>query len=93
MLPKDFLKILLEDKVLCPFDRNDPRVREWTNKILSKGECEICGSKDRLEAHHIIKWADYPLGRIDVNNGMCLCHNCHTEEHKFDAWYHMMKAR
>lgn len=93
MLPNDFLKILLEDKELYPFNRNDPRVREWTNKILSKGECEICGSKDRLEAHHIIKWADYPQGRIDVNNGMCLCHNCHTEKHKFDVSYHMMKAK
>lgn len=92
MLPSDFVKILLSDDALYPFDRNDPRVREWTNKVVSKGKCEKCDSKDRLEAHHIIKWADYPQGRIDVNNGMCLCHDCHTEEHRHDASYHMMKA-
>lgn len=92
MLPSDFMKILLTDGELYPFDRNDSRVRDWKNKVISKGKCEKCDSEDRLEAHHIIKWADYPQGRIDVNNGMCLCHDCHTEEHRYDASYHMMKA-
>ena len=40
----------------------------------------------------IIKWSDYPAGRIDLKNGMCLCHDCHTREHQFDECYHMMKA-
>lgn len=93
MLPSDFVKILLSDENLYPFDRNDTRVKEWTNKIISKGKCELCGSTNRLEAHHIIKWADYPQGRIDIKNGMCLCHDCHTEQHKNDASYHMMKAK
>jgi len=57
MLPSDFVKILLSDENLYPFDRNDTRVKEWTNKIISKGKCELCGSTNRLEAHHIIKWA------------------------------------
>ena len=92
-LPHNFLKFLLEDSELYPFDRNDKRVREWTKKTLEKGKCEKCGSIERLEAHHFIKWADYPQGRIDVNNGMCLCHKCHTEEHKFDQSYSMMKAK
>jgi len=78
MLPSDFVKILLSDENLYPFDRNDTRVEEWTN---------------RLEAHHIIKWADYPQGRIDIKNRMCLCHDCHTEQHKNDTSYHMMKAK
>jgi hypothetical protein len=91
-LPSDFFKFLFEDKSLHPFDRNDPRVRIWKNKIISKGKCELCGSKENLDAHHIIKWADYPIGRIDVQNGMCLCHKCHTEEHKGEVVYSMMKA-
>lgn len=37
--------------------------------------------------------ADYPQGRIDIKNGMCLCHDCHTEQHKNDTSYHMMKAK
>ena len=91
MLPSDFVKILLSDENLYPFDRNDTRVKEWTNKIIIVNE--LCGSTNRLEAHHIIKWADYPQGRIDIKNGMCLCHDCHTEQHKNDTSYHMMKAK
>lgn len=86
-------KMILENPDLYPFSRNDSRVREWTKKVLSKGKCEKCGATENLEAHHIIKWADYPKGRIDLNNGMCLCHECHTEEHKNDQSYHMMKSK
>lgn len=92
-LPTDFLKFLFEDNNLYPFDRNDKRVKEWKAKVLEKGKCEMCGSTKNLEAHHYIKWADYPMGRIDVNNGMCLCHDCHTTEHKDDRSFHMMKAK
>lgn len=92
-LPHAFFKFLLEDENLYPFDRNDPRVKRWTKQVISKGHCELCGSTERLEAHHIIKWADYPKGRIDLKNGMCLCHDCHTKEHEFDCSYHLMKAR
>ena len=93
LLPSEVVKNILEDDGIYPFDRNDPRVRSWTKKVLLRGECEHCGSKENLEAHHIIKWADYPKGRIDENNGMCLCHKCHTEEHKDDQSYWMMKAK
>lgn len=86
-------KKILEDPDLYPFSRNNSRVREWKKKILSKGKCEKCGATNNLEAHHIIKWSDYPKGRIDINNGMCLCHKCHTEEHKNDQSYHMMKSK
>ena len=86
-------KMILEDPDLYPYSRNDSRVREWTKKIISRGKCEKCGATNNLEAHHIIKWADYPKGRIDVNNGMCLCHRCHTEEHKGDQSYYMMKSK
>ena len=85
------LKELLNDKDYYPFDRKDYRVRKWANSVTS-GACERCGSSERLEAHHIIKWADYPQGRIDLNNGECLCHDCHTKEHINDASYNLMVA-
>lgn len=91
-LPHDFLKFLLEDKELYPFSRNDSRVAGWRKEVLSRGFCEKCGSTERLEAHHIIKWADYPKGRIDPENGMCLCHSCHTKEYEFDPSFYMMRA-
>ena len=93
LVRKDFLRFLFENGNLYPFDRNDYRVTRWKKEIVGRGKCEMCGSGERLEAHHIIKWADYPQGRIDVNNGMCLCHNCHTEEHRYDPSYYMMKAK
>ena len=92
-LPKDVLQDILEDKQIYPFDRNDKRVTKWRKRVISKGKCEVCGSTERLEAHHIIKWSEYPAGRIDLKNGMCLCHDCHTKEHQFDECYHMMKAQ
>lgn len=90
---KEMLEKILNSENIYPFDRNDPRVRKWTKRVIKKGECEKCGSKENLEAHHIIKWADYPKGRIDINNGMCVCHKCHTEIHKTDKSYYMMKAK
>ena len=86
-------KMILENPAIYPFDRNDPRVRAWRKTILSKGKCEKCGARKNLEAHHIIKWADHPKGRIDIKNGMCLCHRCHTKEHKDDQSYWMMESR
>jgi hypothetical protein len=93
LIRKDFLKFLLDNKDIYPFDRNDYRVAKWKKTILSKGKCESCGCEEKLEAHHIIRWADYPQGRIDVNNGMCLCHECHTKEHYGENSYYMMKAK
>lgn len=93
LLPRKLMKAILEDDSIYPFDRNDYRVKKWADKVLSKGKCEICGSTEHLEAHHIIKWCDYPKGRIDINNGQCLCHGCHTNEHQEDLCYCMMKAK
>ena len=92
-LPTDFLKMLLEDEELYPFSRNDKRVREWKKEVLKIRKCEKCGVKENLEAHHYIRWSEYPRGRIDVNNGVCLCHKCHTEEHKGEGAYSMMKSK
>ena len=91
-LPHSVLCEILEDGGAYPFDRNDYRVRRWTKDVLKRGKCEKCGATKNLEAHHIIKWADYPKGRIDHKNGQCLCHECHTTEHMDDRSYYMMKA-
>lgn len=81
LLPSEIINDILEEDGIYPFNRNDPRVRIWKKEVLSKGKCEICGSDKQLEAHHIIKWADYPKGRIDINNGQCLCVDCHADMH------------
>ena len=93
LLRDSFKKFLFEDNSLYPTDRNDYRVVAWRNSVLEKRKCERCGSEEHLEAHHIIHWADYPLGRFDIKNGECLCHACHTNEHFGEPSYHMMKAK
>ena len=92
LLRDDFKKQLFENASIYPVDRGDSRVIAWKKKVLSIGHCERCGSEERLEAHHIIKWADYTLGRFDTANGECLCHSCHTQEHIGDQSYCMMAA-
>lgn len=91
-LPHSVLREILENGGAYPFDRDDYRVRRWTKAVLNRGKCEKCGSTMQLEAHHVIKWAEFPQGRADLKNGQCLCHDCHTAEHIDDRSYYMMKA-
>lgn len=92
-LPHNVLQSILEDDGVYPFSRNDARVKKWTKEVVGRGKCEICGATENLEAHHMMKWSEYPKGRIDPRNGQCLCHECHTNEHIDDSSYHMMKAK
>ena len=78
ILKKELLSIPVGEVM----DRNDPKVKEWTRKVLAKGKCEICGSTKQLEAHHIEYWSLCPEKRIDVKNGRCLCLKCHAKMHK-----------
>jgi len=42
-----------------------------------KNKCKMCGSRKKLNVHHIVKWSDAPLLRFDVSNGITLCSDCH----------------
>lgn len=50
-------------------------------KGLAGNRCVICGSGQRVEAHHVMPKAQYPEYALDVENGLCLCHNCHYMYH------------
>lgn len=63
-------------------DRNDPLVRRWRKSVLKRdGKCEVCGEEENLQAHHIAHWSEDPVNRINVDNGISLCVNCHSLEH------------
>lgn len=34
-----------------------------------------------MNAHHLNAWASFPQERYDVENGVCLCQNCHDRFH------------
>ena len=93
LLPKPVYESILQDGAVYPFERNDKRVLAWRKHVLAPGACAYCGSSKQLEAHHVMGWAEWPQGRTDVKNGLCLCHECHTEEHRFSPAYSMMLAR
>ncbi len=60
------------------------RFKSWANfvKDIYEGSCAKCGAKEDLHAHHIVpKRVDQTLAN-DLNNGMCLCRECHYEIHR-----------
>lgn len=61
--------------------RNTAEYNEWRKAVLETGECAKCGSKENLEAHHILSAKDYPELRLDKTNGECICNKCHKDEH------------
>lgn len=60
--------------------------RTWKEEIKkrAKYKCERCGeylTPREAKAHHKVpKWF-MPAWQYDINNGMCLCPNCHKQIH------------
>ncbi len=59
---------------------------EWRLMVFSRDNftCQKCGDNrgGNLVAHHIKSFARHPELRIDVNNGITLCRECHKEIHR-----------
>lgn len=64
--------------------RRDTRHKEWSAAVLKRAsyKCEICLSKGELHAHHLDGYREFPSKRYDLENGVCLCKNCHCDFHK-----------
>ena len=98
------IKVLLDEVPgkVNPWDFRGEKVNEFTleqaftsfaarTRVLSSDKCVICGSKDRLEMHHVkalrkggvdIK-DNYMLAMMQRMNRkqICICHECHTKIH------------
>lgn len=49
-------------------------------KIRDFGTCQVCGSQEKVEGHHII---DHQFaGAATLENIISLCHSCHTKVHQ-----------
>ena len=60
---------------------NSRAYRRWRYLVFKRDrfKCQMpdCTGKP-IEAHHIVRWADSPKLRYDVNNGITLCVRCHA---------------
>lgn len=62
---------------------NDPEYKKWRQKIYARDRhtCQWPGCKNKrpIQAHHILKWSEYPGLRYHTNNGISLCKNHHQQ--------------
>jgi len=62
--------------------RKTPEYRKWRIEVIRRDtRCKICNSLQKRDAHHINDGSSHALLRFDINNGVTLCHNCHTNFH------------
>ncbi len=56
---------------------SDPQYKDWRKKIYARDKycCQWpgCSQKTKLQAHHILRWSDFPGLRYHLNNGITLC--------------------
>lgn len=56
--------------------------RTWRAKVIRRdGRCVICNSMNKREAHHINHSVYFTELRFDINNGIALCKQCHSQFH------------
>jgi len=58
----------------------------WRSAVFVRDgwRCCKCESNDDIQAHHIKHFATHPELRLDVDNGITLCIDCHSKEHGRD---------
>jgi len=73
----------------------DAQYKLWRKLVLRRFEnkCNRCGSKRKLQAHHIKSWREHPELRFDVSNGECICRKCHELIHPFMKKYRRKRRK
>lgn len=58
----------------------------WKLAVLYRDnyQCRICKNKNKLQAHHINGWAEFPEDRHILENGLTLCKKCHKQYHLYE---------
>lgn len=73
----------IEDRTQLKKDnrRGDSAYGEWRKQTWTRDnfKCRIADENcsGKIEAHHILGWAEYPELRYQLNNGITLCHAHH----------------
>ena len=62
--------------------RTRAEYKKWRQAVFERDDytCQKCGKRGGfLEAHHVKEACNYPDLIYDVDNGICLCHECHKQ--------------
>lgn len=64
-------------------DRNSDQYKKWRMEVFKRDgfQCQKCGSKKDIQAHHIKAWKSNKSLRYVVSNGVTLCRKCHLDAH------------
>lgn len=63
----------------------EPALNTWIKnvKLRDNRTCRVCGKQQKfMIAHHLNSWNAFPALRVDLENGICLCVECHDSFHK-----------
>lgn len=70
---------------------NDPQYKQWRSKVYARDKhcCQWpgCTMKKTLQAHHILKWSEFPGLRYHPDNGITLCKYHHEGIKNNEAAY------
>jgi len=62
--------------------RNSKEYRIWRAEVIRRDvRCVVCDTLQNRHAHHINHATYFPEQRFDVENGVCLCADCHSHFH------------
>lgn len=70
--------------------RKGVEYRLWREAVFARDRwtCQECGIVgDKIHAHHIKRFSQYPELRFAINNGITLCIKCHAKTNNFGGKY------
>lgn len=77
-----------------PWMTNHRDGNRWANAIckLCGGRCIVCGSQERVEAHHVAPRSAHPELQFDLHNGLALCSRCHDGAGNADSAHAILRT-
>lgn len=71
--------------------RDGASYKAWRKSVFERDSytCRQCSStENKLHPHHIKPWDEYPELRLNLDNGLTLCTDCHNKHHHLGrcAW-------
>lgn len=76
--------------------RSSKEYKNWRKEVFGRDDytCKCCGDNTggNLQAHHIVNFAEHEDIRLDVDNGITLCEECHSPS-KIGSFHHVYGTR